>query len=242
MLVGVTYYFAQRRSPALTQTAAPASTGPTLQDLQITQLTTSGNADQPAMSPDGKYVVYVQHDGNSDSLWIRQTATSSNVQIVAAEPGVELRGATVTPDGGYVDFVRGQRRLMLELWRVPFLGGTPKRIIDNIGSLVGWSPDDRSMAFVRAELSAEGSPTALITADPDGSHERVLSIRRRTALYFLAMPVNAVAQQPAWSPNGATIALVEAAINLPVKSSLLSWRRIGARPSARWAVDARVAR
>jgi hypothetical protein len=86
------------------------TTAPSILDLQITQLTTSGNADRPAMSPDGKYVAYVQHDGNNDSLWIRQTATPSNVQIVPAEPGVALLGATVTPDGGYVDFVRSQRR------------------------------------------------------------------------------------------------------------------------------------
>ena len=58
------------------------------------------------------------------------------MQIVPAEPGVALLGATVTPDGGYVDFVRSQRRLNVELWRVPFLGGTPKRIVDDIGSLV----------------------------------------------------------------------------------------------------------
>ena len=85
------------------------TTAPSILDLQITQLTTSGNADRPAMSPDGKYVAYVQHDGNNDSLWVRQTTTPSNVQIVPAEPGVALLGATVTPDGGYVDFVRSQR-------------------------------------------------------------------------------------------------------------------------------------
>ena len=167
--------------------AALATTAPSIQDLQITQLTTSGNADRPAMSPDGKYVAYIQHDGNNDSLWVRQTTTPSNVQIVPAEPGVALLGATVTPDGGYVDFVRSQRTLTLELWRVPFLGGTPKRIVDNLGSLVAWSPDGQQMAFVR-DLSQSGtSPipesTALITADPDGSHEKVLAVTAKTVLF-----------------------------------------------------------
>ena len=183
------------------------TTAPSILDLQITQLTTSGNADRPAMSPDGKYVAYVQHDGNNDSLWIRQTATPSNVQIVPAEPGVALLGATVTPDGGYVDFVRSQRRLDVELWRVPFLGGTPKRIVDDIGSLVAWSADGRRMAFVR-DLSKSGTleiTTALITAGPDGSDERVLAVRR-TPSYFNVIPVSTM-QQPAWSPSGDTIAL-----------------------------------
>ena len=42
---------------------------------------------RPSVSPDGKYVAYVQQDGNQFSLWIRQTATSSNVRIVAADVG-----------------------------------------------------------------------------------------------------------------------------------------------------------
>ena len=184
--------------------AALATTAPSIQDLQITQLTTSGNADRPAMSPDGKYVAYIQHDGNNDSLWVRQTTTPSNVQIVPAEPGVALLGATVTPDGGYVDFVRSQRTLTVELWRVAFLGGTPKRIVDNLGSLVAWSPDGRRMAFVR-DLSKSGtSPipesTALITADPDGSHEKVLAVRRRP-FFFNITPIYSSIQQPGWSPE-----------------------------------------
>jgi len=190
--------------------AALATTAPSIQDLQITPLTISGNADRPAITPDGKYVAYIQHDGNDDSLWIRQTTTPSNVQLVPAEPGVALLGATVTPDGVYVDFVRSQRSLTVELWRVPFLGGTPKRIVDNIGSLVGWSPDGLQMAFVR-DLSRSGtSPipesTALVTADADGSHEKVLAVRRRP-FFFSMTSIYSFIPQPAWSPSGATIML-----------------------------------
>jgi Tol biopolymer transport system component len=185
-------------------TAATTTAAMSIQDLQITQLTASGNADRPAVSPDGKYVAYVQHDGINDSLWIRQTATPSNVQIVPAEPGVALLGATVTPDGSYVDFVRSQRKLNVELWRVPFLGGTPRRIVDNVGSLVTGSPDGRLMAFSRMDLSTANA-TALITVDADGSHERLLA-SRLLPLAFNVIPVNDM-QQPAWSPSGSTIAL-----------------------------------
>ena len=116
---------------------------------EITQLTTSGNADRPAMSPNGKYVAYVQHDGNNDSLWIRQIATPSNVQIVAAEPGVALLGATVTPDGELRGFLAQPEDSTSSCGAFRFLGGTPKRIIDDISSLVAWSADGRRMAFVR---------------------------------------------------------------------------------------------
>ena len=98
--------------------------------------------------------------------------------------------------------MRSQRKLNVELWRVPFLGGTPKRIIDNIGGLVAWSPDGRRMAFAQGSVEVStlnGPTTALITADPDGSHERVLASRQRPP-DFNVIPVNTM-QQPAWSPR-----------------------------------------
>jgi hypothetical protein len=90
--------------------------------FQLEQLTSSGNAAFPAISPDGRYVAYVQRDDTRYSLWIRQTATSSNVQILAPEPGLSLLAPSVTPDGNFVDFIAGQMP-QGELRRIPFLGG-----------------------------------------------------------------------------------------------------------------------
>src|SRR5262249_62273670 len=91
------------------------------------QLTTSGNAVMPAISPDGKYVAYVQQDGDTHSLWVRQVATASNVKIVEHEPGVVLLGPTVTPDGNFVDFLRSRGAgVRAELWRVSVFGGAAK--------------------------------------------------------------------------------------------------------------------
>ena len=39
---------------------APASSTPSFASLQVTQLTSTGNAFRPVVSPDGKYVVYLQ--------------------------------------------------------------------------------------------------------------------------------------------------------------------------------------
>src|SRR5438094_10367846 len=93
------------RRPPTPIADSPAS----LQDLQVLQLTTSGNAERPAISPDGKFVAYIQRDGNATSLWVRQTATTSNVQIVPPEPNVTIWAATVTPDGSFIDYVRQLR-------------------------------------------------------------------------------------------------------------------------------------
>ena len=138
------------------------------------QLTTSGNAERPAISPDGRYVAYIQREANAASLWIRQTATASNVQIVPSEAGVNLLGATVTPDGSFVDFARGQpAQPTWSLWRAPFLGGTPKRLIDRVSSPPDWSPDGQRLAFVPIDAARYGMDSLVVTG-PDGAGERVL--------------------------------------------------------------------
>jgi Tol biopolymer transport system component len=180
-----------------------------LQGAKVVQLTRSGIAAQPGISADGKYVAYVENSGDEYSLWIRQTATDSTVRIVPPEPGILLGGPTPTPDGGYVDYLRGQTNLgpFPDVWRVPFLGGTPRKLIDNVSTPVGWSPDGRQMAFTRADFRVSSS-SILIVAEADGSHERVLATRRLPAFYSgIFLPGNPILR-PAWSPDGRTIALV----------------------------------
>jgi Tol biopolymer transport system component len=177
-----------------------------LEDLQIVQLTTTGNAESPAISPDGKYVAYVRRDGDTYSLRIHQITTGSDVEIVAAEPGGILSGVTVTPDGAFVDFIRqGPRR---ELWRVPFLGGTPKQLIDPTEDFVesspGWSPDGKHMAFVQRNTAQATSK--LVVAESDGAHARVLATRRDESGFVGLLNPERPNIPPAWSLDGRLIA------------------------------------
>jgi hypothetical protein len=70
----------------------------------------------------------------------------------------------VTPDGEFVDFVRRMGRED-DLWRVGFLGGTPKKLIDHVNSAIGWSPDTQHMAFVRS-LDSWTSSALLVAGSP----------------------------------------------------------------------------
>lgn len=204
-LAGGIYVVLQRA-----EAPAPETLTTSLDAFEVAQLTTTGNAERPAISPDGRYVAYIQRDASTASLWIRQTATASNVQIVPPEAGVDLLGATVTPDGSFVDFVHFQPGSPTpSLWRVPFLGGTPRRLMDGVSSPVDWSPDGRRLAFVRANQGA--GIDSLVVADPGSAGERVLASRRRPGMFYSLQLAGRPNVRPAWSPDGRTIALYGAA-------------------------------
>jgi Tol biopolymer transport system component len=176
------------------------------QDMQVIPVTATGNAWRPALSPDGKYVVYiVRRDEEGASLRVRQLSTQSDVEIVPAQVGQSIVAATVTPDGSFVDFVRGKGFTSLALWRIPFLGGAPRLLMDSIGSPVGWSADGKRLAFVRASYDGWSQ---LFVADADGSNERKLAQRDLPSQFFsLGSSSGTLRLHPAWSPNGRTLAV-----------------------------------
>jgi eukaryotic-like serine/threonine-protein kinase len=200
LVAGSVYYGGARVEPA------PAGSARQARDYEITRLTTSGTAVSPALSPDGNYVVYVQDGTSEPSLWIRQLASASNVRIVESEPGVGFFAPIVRPDGSFVDFIRFQPDMAPELWRVPFLGGAPRRIAENVWSPVDWSPDGRQMAFLRADAAANS--TALVVADADGGRERALTTFRHDQSIPVSLFLGAQSfTRPAWSADGRMLAL-----------------------------------
>src|SRR5215471_10927344 len=52
-----------------------------LQNMKITQVTTTGNAGAAALSPDRRYIVYVLRDGAQESLWVQQLATGATYKF-----------------------------------------------------------------------------------------------------------------------------------------------------------------
>jgi len=170
-------------------------------EMKMTRLTNSGRATRAVISPDGKYVVHVMEEPGGQSVWIRQVATASNLQIVPPIRG-KYNGLTFSRDGNYVYCVRWEGdKAGTELLQVPVLGGPAKKLPVVSNTAIEFSPDGKRFAFVVNSRSSDGrqGETLLKIADADGSQSRVLA--KRTQPDFFSMY-----SSPAWSPDGQTIA------------------------------------
>ena len=210
-LVGVGVYKAiGKKTPAPFQT------------MTIERLTTTGNARKAAISPDGKYVAYVTAEAGQQSLWVRQTATRSDIRII---PPVEqyYDGLTFSPDGNYVYYVRSASPYMAgALYRIPSLGGESRKLVERVDSPVAFSPEGNRAAFIRDNRE---SGTTLIVAEADGTGERQITARK--------IPDPFVESGMSWSPDGKSIAIGTysggACYVMTVQASDGSVKRVGSK-------------
>ena len=172
--------------------------------ITLRRLTDTGGASQVAISPDGRYVVYVDQSSGLPALWIRQVQQEGNLQIIPPED-VVYGGTAYSPDGNSIYFLRRQPNQPgpEEIYQVPALGGRPRLVVANAASAPAFSPDGRRIAFVRNVSVTEQQ---LVVANSDGTAESVLVARDR-AHGELTNVYNGPTPAPAWSPDGRTIAL-----------------------------------
>lgn len=166
------------------------------QTMKIIRLTNDGKASEAAISRDGKYVVHVgEEEDGKRNLWVRQVATTSDLQIVPAA-NVNYIGLTFSNDGNYIYYVEEKSSTERVLYQVPALGGIPTKVLVDIRTPITFSPDGKKFAFVRVSQNEEEG--VLMIANTDGSGEQKLDSRAGYDWFSYS--------GPAWSPDGKVIA------------------------------------
>jgi len=188
LLLFLIAFFVSRRS---TVEQEKKSQPEPFQKMRISQLTTTGKVYDSAISPDGKYLAYVMKKGDTQELWVRQVAATSNAMILPPD-AVRFQGITFSRDGNFIYYVVSpQDSPQGTAYRIPILGGLPQKLLENVFSPIAVSPDNTTLAFIgRFEL---------IVSDTSGHSEKAIARPKPGYNY---------SGSPTWSPDGKKIAVV----------------------------------
>jgi DNA-binding winged helix-turn-helix (wHTH) protein/Tol biopolymer transport system component len=175
--------------------------------VEILQFTESGDVVTAAIAPDGRYVAYVADHGQSFSLRLRQIATRNEAVILAPELG-QIAGLTFSPSSDYLYFVRADKNdnEFRYLYRVPLIGGSVQKMIEDVDSVVSFSPDGKQLSY--EHFVPPDNKVELKVANVDGSNQHVVAVIPHANFTRFGPGLS-------WSPDGKSLAVSVLLINDP---------------------------
>jgi serine/threonine protein kinase len=99
---------------------------------------------QPSFSPDGRSVAFVSNHSGHYDIYVALISGGSLVQITK-DPNLKSHPAW-SPDGATIAYARVNDSGLWDIWQVPALGGTPRKIILNATDPT-WSSDGRLLGY-----------------------------------------------------------------------------------------------
>jgi eukaryotic-like serine/threonine-protein kinase len=100
---------------------------------------------EPALSPDGRSVAFVSNRDGHFNIYVGLVRGGNLVQITH-DPNLES-APSWSPDGATLAYGRLNHWGIWDIWEVPALGGTARRVILNAADPT-WSPDGHSLAYL----------------------------------------------------------------------------------------------
>jgi serine/threonine protein kinase len=162
-------------------------------EMKITRVASNGRSTVAAISPDGKYLSYSVEENGKQSLWIRQVASGSDIQIVPMAD-VHFVGATFSPDANFLYYVSADNPTdKAAIYQVPVIGGPSKMLIDDLHARIAVSPDGQRFVYSRTDRA--NARSVIATRAIGGGAEQVVAERKLPDTFTAA----------SWSPDGESI-------------------------------------
>ncbi|HEX3238612.1 MAG TPA: hypothetical protein VHR18_00575 [Solirubrobacterales bacterium] len=144
------------------------------------QLTTGpGNDEMPALSPDGKRVVFSRTVGESRRPDLYMAPTSGGGEALQmTENDLEDVNPVISPDGRSVAFGQNNHRTNRGIVAILRIGQHGPRVVTSTGGEYpdpDYSPNGKNLAFVSEILGARGYDTALYTVSARGTGRTLVS-------------------------------------------------------------------
>jgi eukaryotic-like serine/threonine-protein kinase len=171
----------------------PEPAGPEAPAATIRTLVAAGESIEPALAPDGRTLAFVSWRNGEQRIWIKDLASGSESPISRKDAWHPV----FSPDGTSLLF-QATSGGSTELFRIA-LATREERLVARHARDGGWSPDGRTVLFVRSRLEGSTHLNDLLTVAAGGGEERVL--RRATAAQWI--------NEPVWSPDGGRVAWTE---------------------------------
>jgi len=152
----------------------------------------AGVQTQPSLSPDGRSVAFVSNRDGHYNIYVGLISGGSLVQITR-DPNLKSHPSW-SPDGSTIAFARLNESGVWDVWVVPALGGTPRRVIPNATD-PAWSPDGHSLAY-------ENWSTGTIW---------ISSVSGQNGRQLVSTEPGRSATEPRFSPDGRQLAFADRA-------------------------------
>jgi len=175
------------------------TTTETTETLELKSITDSGTASSPTISPDGKFIAYIDRKDKARPIHLMDVQAGRTITVPfdgKVAPGM----LAFSPDGRDIYFrQRGLWRNARNIYRISYFGGEPELVAEDVWGQFSISPDGNRLAFFREDTAT--NVDQLIVKNLRTSVETKALELAPPEQFFLLVAA-------AWSPDGKQLAYV----------------------------------